>query len=307
MAKKIIRIATRKSELALWQAEFIRQSLIRLWPEYQFELIPMVTSGDKFSQNKLKDVGGKGLFVKELEEALLTGKADLAVHSMKDVPTEFPEGLYIGAICERHNPYDAFVSYNFSHFKNLPVGATIGTSSLRRQSQLLALRPDLVVTPLRGNINTRLQKLKDNQFDAIVLAIAGLERLQIQTPYQEIFTEDLMLPAAGQGALGIECRILDDEIQKLIAPLHHPDSALCINMERRVNAHLGGNCHTPVAIYCQSVGFELVLKAKVCSPDGSMSIQETQRGLKETAFLLADTCAEMLLEKGAKNLLNASL
>ncbi len=213
MAIETLRIATRKSPLALWQANHIADLLKQHWPLIKIELVPMVTSGDKFLKDKLLITGGKGLFVKELEEALLTGQADIAVHSIKDVPATFPEGLALAAICKRHNPLDAFIAKRHKTLQDLPAGSVIGTSSLRRQSQLLALRPDLEIKVLRGNINTRLDKLEAGEYDAIILAVAGLERMGMQASITEILSDELMLPACGQGALGIECRTEDSDIK----------------------------------------------------------------------------------------------
>ena len=304
MSKKILRIATRKSPLALWQANHVRELLLQHWPSLNIELIPMVTSGDKFLNEKLSATGGKGLFVKELEEALLDKRADLAVHSMKDVPAFFPAGLELAAICSRHNPLDALVSHNHDSLDNLPCDAIVGTSSLRRQSQLLAIRPDLNIKALRGNIQTRTAKLQSGEYDAIILAVAGLERMTMDTLITEILSTETMLPACGQGALGIECRIEDDELKQLIAPLNDPISALCVNSERHVNALLGGNCHVPVAVYCAPMeNSQLLLRAKVASADGQIVISNRQNGHQDDAVALADKCAHALLESGARDLL----
>ncbi|ARG96548.1 hydroxymethylbilane synthase [Legionella micdadei] len=304
MAIKIIRIATRKSPLALWQANYVGENIRQHWPAIQIELVPMVTSGDKFLKDKLLAAGGKGLFVKELEEALLGHQADIAVHSMKDVPAIFPDGLALTTICTRHNPLDALIGKNHLRLSELPKGSVVGTTSLRRQSQLLAVRPDLEIKPLRGNINTRLDKLQSNEYDAIVLAVAGLERMGLDNFVSEILNEDAMLPACGQGALGIECRVDDLEIQKLLAPLNDPLSALCVSTERRVNALLGGNCHVPLAVYCTgSTKEQLLLRAKVLTPDGKTVISDRRTGLKSQATALAEACANALLAKGANAIL----
>lgn len=304
MRQKLLRIATRKSPLALWQANHIRTELLNHWPELNIELVPMQTSGDQFLKDKLLAVGGKGLFVKELEEALLDNRADLAVHSMKDVPAAFPEGLSLAAICQRHTPFDALLSPDYSSLQDLPLGATVGTSSLRRQSQLLALRPDLNILPLRGNIHTRIQKLKSKEYSAIILAIAGLERMGIHEMVQQVLAPEIMLPACGQGALGIECRANDQTLLDLIAPLHHLPSALCVNSERLVNALLGGNCHVPLAVYCeQTTTSQLQLRAKVATPDGRIIISNRQCGPSNAATQLAETCANELLANGAAALL----
>ena len=301
---KTLRIATRKSPLALWQANHVRDLLLKQWPTLQIELLPMVTSGDKFMSNQLSSLGGKGLFVKELEEALLDHRADLAVHSMKDVPALFPEGLGLTAICKRDSPFDALLSQHYSDLATLPPGATIGTTSLRRQSQLLAIRPDLNIKTLRGNIQTRMAKLNAGEYDAIVLAVAGLERMGMGHVISEVIHTDIMLPACGQGALGIECRADDDEIKNYIAPLNDALTALCVQTERQVNALLGGNCHVPLAVYCEPMANALLqLRAKVASIDGKTIIHHSQEGLMLDATHLADQCAHALLAKGAAQLL----
>lgn len=307
MSKHRLRIATRKSPLALWQAHHVRDRLLEHWPSLHIELLPMETSGDKFLKDKLATIGNKGLFVKELEEALLDNRADLAVHSMKDVPTTFPAGLCLAAICARHNPLDALLSSNYSNLDSLPLGAIVGTTSLRRQSQLLAIRPDLKIEGLRGNLQTRLAKLESGQYDAIILAVAGLERLGLQRQIKEILSTDRMLPACGQGALGIECRIEDSELKKYISPLNDPISALCVHSERHVNALLGGNCHVPLAVYCApEADSQLYLRAKVATVDGKIIISESLRGHSDDSASLANTCAQLLLANGAAELLAAS-
>ena len=304
---KIIRIATRKSPLALWQANHIGNMLLKHWPTLKIELVPMVTSGDKFLKDKLSMVGSKGLFVKELEEALLDQRADLAVHSMKDVPVTFPQGLGLAAICTRDSALDALISHKFVNLNNLPTGAIIGTTSLRRQSQLLAVRPDLQIKTLRGNIQTRLSKLNSGEYDAIVLAAAGLERMGMKEVISEILSTEVMLPACGQGALGIECHIENEEIKKYIAPLNDPLSALCVKSERHVNALLGGNCHVPLAVYCtHTADSQLLLRAKVATLDGKIIISNSQQGHSNDAAALADKCAQALLASGAKCLLDSA-
>ncbi len=304
MSENRLRIATRKSPLALWQANHVRDLLLQHWPTLEIELIPMVTSGDTFFKDKLSATGGKGLFVKELEEAILDNRADLAVHSMKDVPATFPKGLGLAAICTRHNPLDALLSENYASLDNLPTNATIGTTSLRRQSQLLAIRPDLVIKPLRGNIQTRIAKLKSGEYDAIVLAAAGLLRMGMQECIKEILNTDAMLPACGQGALGIECRMNDESLKKYIAPLNDTLSALCVHTERQVNALLGGNCHVPLAVYCTyTTDSQLLIRAKVATGDGKIMISNSQCGPQQDATILADQCAQALLASGADALL----
>ncbi len=308
MSHKILRIATRKSPLAIWQANHVRDLLLRHWKDLQVELIPMVTTGDTFLKDKLSAIGSKGLFVKELEEALLEGRADIAVHSMKDVPVTFPEGLALLSICTRHNPYDALLSMKYEHLNQLPLAAIVGTTSLRRQSQLLAIRPDLHIKALRGNIGSRIQKLESGEYDAIILAVAGLERMSLGHMIREIFSEEMMLPACGQGALGIECRLEDEEIIKYITPLNDPLSALCIKSERRVNELLGGNCHVPLAVYCTPTvqNKELLIRAKVATLDGKIILSNSQQGPLEDAMNIAEKCAQALLDGGALALLNSS-
>ena len=301
---KALRIATRKSPLALWQANHIRDQLLQHWPDLHIELRPMSTSGDQFLKDALLKVGGKGLFVKELEDALLHDKADIAVHSMKDVPTTFPDGLSLAAICLRDSPFDALVSDAYSSLTALPMGARIGTTSLRRQSQLLAHRSDLTILPLRGNIHTRLSKLQAGEFDAIVLAEAGLQRMGLQSLISETLRSEVMLPACGQGALGIESRTDDEHIRRLLTPLNDALTAQCVQSERHVNALLGGNCHVPLAVYCmQMPDSTLWLRAMVATPDGRTLLTDSQRGSEHDAMVLAEQCAQTLLKNGAKTLL----
>lgn len=303
---KTLRIATRKSPLALWQANYIAEKITSLNPGVKTQLIPMTTSGDRFLKEKLQALGGKGLFVKELEEALLDGRADLAVHSMKDVPASFPEGLMLQAIHKRHNPFDALISNDHRNLTDIPRGSLIGTTSLRRQSQLLAYRPDLQIKALRGNINTRLEKLHAGDFDAIILAVAGLERMEMMDEISEILPETIMLPACGQGALGIECRMNDPDIQNLLHPLNDFDTAICVNAEREVNALLGGNCHVPLAVFAQLKNNDLVLQARVASIDGKTMIENKVSAAIGQHDKLAKECAQNLLAKGAADLLRLS-
>lgn len=304
MPDTTFRIATRKSPLALWQAQSIANQLRNLWPAINVELVPLTTSGDRFLSDKLLTIGGKGLFVKELEDALIQHKADIAVHSMKDVPSFFPPGLGIPVITSRDNPYDALVSLHHEAIETLPHGACIGTSSLRRQSQLLACRPDLRIETIRGNIHTRLEKLESNPFDAIILAAAGLKRMNLQNKIKQIISADLMLPACGQGALGIECRLDDTVTQTLIAPLNDMLTQVCVTTERQLNALLGGNCHAPIGVYCQvQDNTRLLLRARILSPDGCNVISGISAGLINVAHTLADICAEDLFNQGAKQFL----
>jgi hydroxymethylbilane synthase len=264
----------------------------------------MVTSGDRFLKDKLLSVGGKGLFVKELEEALLDKRADLAVHSMKDVPVQSPPGLVLSALCTRDNPLDAFISATHTSLATLPIGARVGTASLRRQSQLLHIRPDLQIDSLRGNIQTRLERLHTQSFDAIILAAAGLERMGLNASITEILTPDIMLPACGQGVLGLQCREEDDALQDYISPLHDPMSGICVQSERQVNALLGGNCHIPLAVFCTiESDSSLYLRARVATAKGDRVIDHAERGPQSEASILATRCANVLLDKGAAVLL----
>jgi hydroxymethylbilane synthase len=306
MKSRTLRVATRQSPLALWQANHVKQLLLDEWPNYKVELLPMSTSGDKFLKDKLLAVGGKGLFVKELEEALLDKRADFAVHSAKDMPAEFPEGLGLAAICKRDNPFDVLVSHDYRGLATLPQQAIIGTASLRRQSQLLAYKPDLCVKPLRGNINTRLNKLESGEYHAIILAAAGLERMGFTHLITEYLAAEIMLPACGQGALAVECRTDDHEMQTLLSELNDPISSICVHSERRVNALLGGNCHAPLAVFCTPIEEnQLFLQAKILSADGSQTIQSIQSGPVEHAATLATLCAQSLLAQDAASLLGS--
>ena len=304
MSKKI-RIATRKSPLALWQAEFVRSQLLFHWPDLEIDFLPMSTSGDQFLKDKLLTIGGKGLFVKELEEALLDGRADLAVHSMKDVPVTFPDGLVLAVMCARDNPLDAFVSGQYATLNSLPEGAIVGTSSLRRQSQLLARRPDLEIKALRGNIHTRLEKMETGDYHAIILAAAGLERMGMHARIRECLSLDVMLPACGQGVLGVECRTGDERMRKLLLPLNDALASCCVQTERQVNALLGGNCHTPLAVYCRPIeNAHLLLSAKVASVDGQRVIYHQQQGLQQQASVLAENVVQALRADGVAALLS---
>jgi len=298
-----IRIATRRSPLALWQAEFVRSSLIALHPGIKVELIKMVTQGDKILDTPLAKVGGKGLFVKELELGMLQGEADIAVHSMKDVPVEFPDGLHLGVICQREDPSDAFVSNNYSTIKALPHGAIVGTSSLRRQCQLRAWRPDLQIKDLRGNVNTRLSKLDKSEYDAIILASAGLKRLGFQDRIRHSLDIAISLPAVGQGAVGIECRIDDESINELIAPLNHETTRVCVSAERAMNRRLEGGCQVPIAGYAVLEFDQIKLSGLVGQPDGKQVVRGHVEGPAKDAEQLGVRLADDLLSRGAKQIL----
>ena len=300
-----LRIATRKSQLALWQAEYVRDTLLLHHPDLNVELVKMSTQGDKILDTPLAKVGGKGLFVKELEKSLLEGETDIAVHSMKDVPVELPEGLHLSTICPREDPRDAFVSNNYSTFESLPKGARLGTSSLRRQCQLAALRPDLNIIDLRGNVNTRLKKLDEGEYDAIILAAAGLKRLQFEDRITEFLSPDISLPAIGQGAVGIECRQDDDWVNELLAPLNDPDTATRVAAERAMNHRLQGGCQVPIAGYAELEHGVLLMRGLVGRTDGSEIIRGEIAGPPEDAAQLGRVLADDLLERGAGSILEA--
>ncbi len=302
---KTLTIASRESALALWQSEHIKARLEALYPELTVHILGMTTQGDKILDVPLAKIGGKGLFVKELETALINGQADIAVHSMKDVPMEFPEGLELAVICERENPFDAFVSNHYASIDELPKGAIVGTSSLRRHSQLVAHRPDLSIKSLRGNVNTRLSKLDAGEFDAIILAASGLIRLGFQARIKSVLDASQSLPAVGQGALGIECRSQDDAIKRLLAPLQHSESELCVKAERAMNHYLHGGCQVPIAGYATLKGETLTLRGLVASLDGKQLITTEQSEHVNKAEMLGQNVAKDLLSKGAGPLLEA--
>lgn len=300
-----IRIATRKSALALWQAEYVKSALEQAHPGLRVNLVPMVSRGDKLLDAPLAKIGGKGLFVKELETALLENEADIAVHSMKDVPMDFPKGLGLFCICEREDPRDAFVSNRFDSLDALPAGSIVGTSSLRRQAQLLARRPDLRIHFLRGNVNTRLAKLDAGEYDAIILAAAGLIRLGFEDRIRSSISVDDSLPAGGQGAVGIECRTADAEVHALLAPLHHRDTAVRVNAERALNKRLNGGCQVPIACYAVLEGDQLWLRGLVGQPDGGQLLRAESRAPADEAEQLGARVAEDLLGQGAETILKA--
>lgn len=298
-----LRIATRQSPLALWQAYYVRDHLQAHWPDLTVELVPMVTRGDVLLDTPLAKVGGKGLFVKELELALLDGRADIAVHSMKDVPVAFPEGLGLVTICEREDPRDAFVSPKYARLEDLPEGSIVGTSSLRRQCQLREIRPDLIVRDLRGNVGTRLAKLDNGDYDAIILAAAGLKRLELEERIRYALPPEQSLPAVGQGAVGIECRLNDVQTQALLAPLNDIDTATRVSAERAMNTRLDGGCQVPIGSYSELNGDEIWLRALVGKPDGTLIIRGERRGPRAKAADLGVSLAEELLERGAREIL----
>lgn len=334
MKKREIIIGTRGSKLALWQAEWVKSELQKLNPDLKIELNKIKTTGDKILDVPLAKVGGKGLFVKEIEEAILRGEADLAVHSMKDVPTDFPTGLHLVVICKREDPRDAFISgvkgkeFHINSFKELPKGATVGTSSLRRSCQLLSIRPDLKIEQLRGNLDTRLRKLDEGQFDAIILAAAGVKRLGWAERITETIEPEVSLPAIGQGAIGIECRVDDAFINNLIAPLNHEETSICVRAERACLKKLEGGCQVPIAAHArlikmQDSGYKiqdkdmhrescivnhasglLVLDGLVGSVSGDRIIKSHIEGSPKDAESLGLKLAEDLLSRGAKEILD---
>lgn len=294
-----IRIATRKSPLALWQAEHVGALLQSRHAGLDIELVPMSTQGDKLLDAPLAKVGGKGLFIKELERALLEERADIAVHSMKDVPVEIPSGLVLPVSLARGDARDALVCNRHESLAALPAGARIGTSSLRRKCQLLALRPDLEVFTVRGGVQTRLSKLDNGDFDALILAVAGLERLGMGERVREVLEPEVILPAVGQGVLGIEHRRDDERSAELVAPLNDCDSATRLRAERAMNAKLGGGCQVPIAGFAEFDGKALRLRALVASPEGARVLRDEQWGSAEEAERLGQRVAERLLASGA--------
>ncbi len=303
MSKNLIRIATRKSPLALWQAEHVRDRLLEAHPSLSVELLKMSTQGDKILDTPLAKIGGKGLFVKELEQCLLDGRADIAVHSMKDVPVELPPGLHLNCILNREEPRDAFVSNQFKGFDALPQGARVGTSSLRRQVQLLRQRPDLKILDLRGNVGTRLKKLDDDNFDAIILASAGLIRLEMADRIAAMLDTQVCLPAIGQGAVGIECRADDIEVNDLLRVLDDADTHVCVRAERALNNRLEGGCQVPIAGHAILEGDQIYLRGLVGSLDGSQIISGENRGPIDTAEDMGFALADDLLARGAAAIL----
>ncbi|MGH8763011.1 MAG: hydroxymethylbilane synthase [Nitrosospira sp.] len=301
---KII-IATRESALALWQANFIRERLAELYPQTEISIFGMTTRGDQILDTSLSKIGGKGLFVKELEQALEDRRADIAVHSMKDVPMNMPSGFALAAIAEREDPRDAFVSNQYAGLDALPSGSVVGTSSLRRESQLRARFPHLQVQPLRGNVQTRLRKLDEGQFAAIILAAAGLKRLGLADRITALLSPELSLPAVGQGALGIECKADRADLIKFMQPLHHVETAQCVEAERAMSRALGGSCQVPLGGFAEITGKVLRLRGFVASPDGTCMISDELSGEPETGTILGAQLARNLKVQGAEEILAA--
>ena len=299
MTAKLIRIATRKSQLALWQAEFVASQLQLSHPGLAVELVTMSTEGDRVLDSPLAKIGGKGLFVKELEQSMLRNEADIAVHSMKDVPVELPEGLHIPVVLEREDPRDAFVSNSYASLDQLPQGARVGTSSLRRRCQLAEMRPDLEILDLRGNVNTRLAKLDDGQYDAIILASAGLLRLEMSDRITEALAPQVMLPAIAQGAIGIECRQGDSEVEDLLQALNHADTFTRVRAERAMNERLQGGCQVPIAGYAELEKDVIVVRGLVGRADGTDMVHGVISGRPDDAEELGDVLGQDLLSRGA--------
>ena len=304
---EIIRIATRTSPLAMWQAKHVARRLQEIHPGLQIEMVGMVTRGDKILDSPLSKIGGKGLFVKELEVGMLEGVADIAVHSMKDVPMEFPEGLHLPIILEREDPRDAFVSNHYPTLDALPQGAIVGTSSLRRQTQIRARYPHLHINDLRGNVNTRLSKLDNGEYDAIILAAAGLIRLEFAARITAFLSTEQSLPAIGQGAVGIECRRHDPRVENLLAPLRHAETTVRVRAERAMNRALHGSCHVPVAAFAQIAGEALSLAGLVGSASDGMIVRANAVGIVDMPEALGIRVGEMLLSQGARALIDAHL
>ncbi|MBI3546016.1 MAG: hydroxymethylbilane synthase [Gammaproteobacteria bacterium] len=301
---KTLRLGTRKSQLALWQAHYVRDALIRYHPGLQIELVTMTTEGDRILDRSLAQVGGKGLFIKELEQGLLENRIDIAVHSLKDVTASLPPRLHLAVFCEREDPRDAFISTRYAELKALPPGARVGTSSLRRQCQLRETYPRLEILTLRGNVNTRLAKLDAGEYDAIILAVAGIKRLGMEARIRERLDPGVSLPAVGQGAVCIECRIDDPATNQLLAPLNHSETQYCVTAERAMNAALDGGCQVPVGGYAELANGMLHVRGLVGEPDGSRLLRDAVRGPVAQAQKLGIQLAEKLLAQGAKSILD---
>jgi len=300
--QKII-IASRESLLAMWQAKFIQKCLHELYPQTEVSILGMTTRGDQILDQSLAKIGGKGLFIKELEQALEDGRADIAVHSMKDMPMNVPEGFKLAAITEREDPRDAFVSIHYSGLDALPEGSVVGTSSLRRESQLRAQFPHLEVHPLRGNVQTRLRKLDEGQYAAIILAAAGLKRLGLSDRITALLSPEQSLPAVGQGALGIECRADRTDLVALMQPLHHQETAYCVEAERALSRVLGGSCQVPLGAFAEISNGTLQLRGFVAQPDGKRIVSDALNGKPETGITMGQQLAQKLINKGAGEIL----
>ncbi len=300
--QKII-IASRESLLAMWQAKHIQRHLGELYPQTEISILGMTTRGDQILDQSLSKIGGKGLFIKELEQALEDGRADIAVHSMKDMPMNVPEGFKLAAITEREDPRDAFVSNHYPSLAQLPQGSVVGTSSLRRESQLRAQFPHLQVHPLRGNVQTRLRKLDEGQYAAIILAAAGLKRLELSDRITALLDPEQSLPAVGQGALGIECRADRTDLVELLQPLHHQETAYCVEAERAVSRVLGGSCQVPLGAFAEIIHGTLQLRGFVAQPDGKRIVSDALTGTPETGITMGQQLAQNLIKQGADEIL----
>ncbi len=298
-----ITIASRESLLAMWQAKHIKSRLNELYPQTEVSILGMTTRGDQILDQSLSKIGGKGLFIKELEQALEDGRADIAVHSMKDMPMNVPEGFQLAAITEREDPRDAFVSNKYNGLNDLPEGSIVGTSSLRRESQLRAQFPHLQVHPLRGNVQTRLRKLDEDQYAAIILAAAGLKRLELSHRITALLAPEQSLPAVGQGALGIECRDDRPDLVELLRPLHHTQTANCVEAERAMSRVLGGSCQVPLGAFAEIIEDKLQLRGFVAHPDGTRMVSDKLSGQPENGIALGQQLAEMLIKHGADKIL----
>ncbi len=301
--KKTLTIITRMSQLALWQANFVREQLLSHHSELDVIIKGIKTSGDRWLDTPLYKIGGKSLFVKELEQALLEGEADIAVHSLKDVPAQLPPGLTLGAILERESPFDAWVCPAGFYLNNIPIGSRVGTSSLRRLVQMKKIREDLVYEPLRGNVDSRVQKCHAGEYQAIVLAEAGLKRLNLTSEIQAIFTPEQMLPAVGQGALGLECRLDDKDTLDYLNALNHVPTQLCVQAERAMNAKLGGSCQVPIAGFAQIKENQLHLRAKIGHPEKPLMIEASENGVFSDALKIGESVAAQLLAQGAMQII----
>lgn len=302
-----ITISSRKSPLAMWQSEHVKKLILTHHPELKVDISGILTQGDKLLATPLNKIGGKGLFVKELEKAILERRADIAVHSIKDMPMELPDGLELAIICARGETRDAFVSNDFDSLDALPAGAVVGTSSLRRQCLILNARPDVIVKPVRGNVGTRLSKLDEGQFDAIILAAAGLTRLGLQHRITDYFSHEQMLPAAGQGAMGVECRLDDEKLIDILQPLHDPQTAYCVTAERAVTQGLGGSCQVPIAAHASIIDGQLELQALVGRPDGSEILEAAVIAAPEQARTAGEKVVQDLISQGAEEILRECL
>lgn len=296
-------IASRESLLAMWQAKYIQRRLGELYPQTEISILGMTTRGDQILDQSLSKIGGKGLFIKELEQALEDGRADIAVHSMKDMPMNVPEGFKLAVITEREDPRDAFVSNQYTDLKELPPGSVVGTSSLRRESQLRAQFPHLQVQPLRGNVQTRLRKLDEGQYAAIILAAAGLKRLELSDRITALLDPEQSLPAVGQGALGIECRADRTDLVALLQPLHHQETAYCVEAERAMSRVLGGSCQVPLGAFAEIIHGTLQLRGFVAQPDGKRIVSDALTGKPETGITMGQQLAQKLIKQGADEIL----